>query len=304
MALRHIDVARSVNDTPIRRWDRAIILYYLGRSSEALAAVDELIAENPDYAGYRYFLRALIHYENGDVEQAEEDLQVGSRNTWSREGLYAYVWARIELDAGNRDSALDLLRYAEASEPVADGPMLERYRRELEGLGSGPMAVTPQFTIASTPIPTAVPTITPRWLGVAVPTPEGLRTVDMATGTGPIALAPGGGVVIRFQPARSLQYDELVGLTIHLLTQRRASEPTLQVHPWVYRDGGWAQVESPQWGENDVRYPARFVTPQGDFILDVHNWGTATIYLDNIAVTLEVRGWNGAPAIYGWGADE
>jgi tetratricopeptide (TPR) repeat protein len=304
MALRHIEVARSVNDTPIRRWDRAVILYLLGRSSEALAALDELITENPDYAGYRYFLRALIHYENGDVEQAEEDLQVGAGNTWSREGFYAYVRARIELDSGNRDTALDLLRYAEASEVVTFGPMLERYQRELAELGSEPLTVTPEFAIPSTPIPTAMPTITPRWLGVVVPTPEGMRIVDMATGTGPIALAPGEGTVIRFQPARSLAYDEAVRLTIHLLTQSRASEPTLQVHPWVYLNGGWGQVESPQWGENNVLNPGRYVTPRGDFILDVHNWGTATIYLDNIAVTLEVRGWNGAPAIYGLGADD
>jgi tetratricopeptide (TPR) repeat protein len=304
MALRHIDVARSVNDTPIRRWDRAVILYDLGRTREALATLDELITENPDYSGYRYFLRALIHYEDGDIEQAEEDLQVGAGNTWSREGLYAYVWARIELDSGDRDTGLDLLRYAEASDLVTYGPMLERYRRELEELGSEPLVVTPEFAIPSTPMPTAVPTITPRWLGVAVPTPEGLRTVDMATGTGPIALPPGVGAVIRFQPARSLAYDQVVRLTIHLLTQSRASEPTLQVHPWVYRDGGWAQVESPQWGENDVLNPGRYVTPRGDFILDVHNWGTATIYLDNIAVTLEVRGWNGAPAIFGFGAEE
>jgi tetratricopeptide (TPR) repeat protein len=304
MALHHIDVARSVNDTPIRRWDRAVILYHLGRSREALTELDELIAENPDYAGYRYYLRALIHYEEGQIEQALEDLQIGSSNTWSRHSLYPYVWARIELDAGDREVAVDLLRQAEASDSGWYGPMVDRYRRELADLGGEPLEVTPQFTVPSTPIPTAIPTITPRWLGVLVPTPEGLWTVDLASGTGPIALAPGRGLVIRFQPARSLSYDDVVRLTIHLLAQRRASEPTLQVHPWVYLNGGWAQVESPQWGENDVLNPDRYVIPRGDFILDVHNWGTETIYLDNVAVTLEVRGWNGAPAIYGWGADE
>ena len=303
LALRHIDVALTVHDTWVRRWQRAIILYQLGRTSEALAELNALIDEAPEYEGYRYFLRGLIHYENGDLEQAREDLRVGAGNTWSRGGLYAYVLGRIKIDEGNMDAGLELIRHAEASDLGFYGPMLERFRRELAELGGTPLEVTPALAIIATPIPTPLPTVTPRPLGRVAPTPEGLRTVDMTTGTGPIALPPNEGWVIRFQPARGLQYEAVERVSVHLLTQRRSAEPTLFVHPWVYEGGGWAQVESPQWGENDVRFPERYVTPRGDIIIDVHNWGTETIYLDNIAVTLVVRSSNGAIAAYGLGAD-
>ncbi len=141
---------------------RAIILYNAGRKDEALAAMDTCLKTWPYWRGERYYWRALMNYDRGQKDPVPQDLETGARNTWSREGIYAYIQARQALDGGDRKHGIELLQYAEASMNIyADGPaLLEKVRKELAVLGVVPLSPTPDGSLLRvTPMPTTFPRI-------------------------------------------------------------------------------------------------------------------------------------------------
>jgi tetratricopeptide (TPR) repeat protein len=83
-ALNSINNALVKNpDNTIRRELKAKYLYLVGKKSESLTLLNELIEKAPAYNGDRYYLRALIYYELGMRDKAEEDLLSGAGNTWA-----------------------------------------------------------------------------------------------------------------------------------------------------------------------------------------------------------------------------
>jgi ABC-type phosphate transport system substrate-binding protein len=50
-----------------------------------------------------------------------------------------------------------------------------------------------------------------------------------------------------------------------------------------------------------VKYPERYVTRDGDFFLEIHNWGDEAIQLDNLGIILVVRQKDGTRATFGLG---
>lgn len=75
-ALEYVNKGLDIETAPEHVLLRSMILYLMGRNEDALDDLNHLIAEKPSYNGYRYFLRALIHYENGERDLAEEDLML------------------------------------------------------------------------------------------------------------------------------------------------------------------------------------------------------------------------------------
>src|SRR5574341_2072544 len=105
-ALPQIDTALKVNPNNYRKWLRAIILYNMGRLNDSLAQLNEIFETSPYYNGYRYYLRALIYYEQKKPDLAKADIGFGSGQTWSHEGLMSYVLGEIALDAGDREGGI------------------------------------------------------------------------------------------------------------------------------------------------------------------------------------------------------
>jgi len=302
-ALNRIDIAIGVCPTERALYHRALILYNLGRLAEAHAQLDEMIERSPEYGGGRYYLRSLISYDEGKVDEARTDLAIGEGNTWSREGLHAYLAGRFALADGDEDLAVDLLRYAQGTlGPIGTGPLVRRIGRELAALEASPYVATPRVALEATPMPTLQATITPRALTAGLaPTPPGSRIVDMTTGTGPLLLRSNDFPSFRFQPSTRIRYDTIESLTVLLISSSPQGVPTLQVSPWNPEEGGWGQVDSPVWGANPVMFPERYLAPNGDFFFSVRNWGDEAIQLDNIAVILVVRQPDGTRTTYGLG---
>ena len=80
-ALAAIDAARALTPSFERDETRADILYSLGRAAEARAWLDASIAANANFCGCRYYLRAVIEYEQHQPDQAAEDIAIGTGNT-------------------------------------------------------------------------------------------------------------------------------------------------------------------------------------------------------------------------------
>lgn len=301
-ALQHIETAIEIRPEPGRFMARAIILYNLGRRGEALDQMDELIEADPYYSGFRYYFRALIRYELGNTEGARDDLAFGSGQTWGRSGLYAYVNGRLLIDAGDREAGIEALQYGEATLDRSYGPLVDRMRTEIEDLDAEPLHPAPSSTADPTPMPSPIPSVTPRPAGAGTaPTPEGARAIDMATGTGPLTLAADAYPVYRFQ-TNGVQFSSVVSLSVFLIKEGTAAQPTLQIYPWNSSEGGWGLVEA-SWGENSIDFPGRYVTKQGDVYLGIRNWGEIAISLQNVAVRLVVATSQGTHVVYGYGAD-
>lgn len=131
---------------------KAVYLYQLGKPEEALAVLDESIASEPGLHGYRYYLRALIYYDQDRKGTALTDWQTGAAQTWERLGLYAYIAGKVALDEGLRERGIELLQQAEAS--LSSDHLLIRSRivDELADLDAQPLVITPSTSIVSTPI--------------------------------------------------------------------------------------------------------------------------------------------------------
>ncbi len=152
-ALEQIEAALQKEPSPQRKFWRALILYHQGQLNEALAQLDETIAEFPSYLGNRYYLRALIHYDLGNKQQARQDLEAGAEQTWARLGLRAYVSGLLAIDDGDKETGREQLRLAEATLPRELGPgLLARIQQELATQGVSPLTPEPYpFPPPSTP---------------------------------------------------------------------------------------------------------------------------------------------------------
>ena len=304
-ALQHAEIAIEAHDEPGRRYDRAFIFYNLGRLQDALDEINQLIEDDPYYGGYRYYLRALIFYDLGMTDEALDDILFGSSQTWGHSGLYSYVLGRIDLDAGNIEAGIEQLQYAEATLGEGFGPVLDRVRRELAGLDAQPLRLTPSARVTATPMATPLPTITSRPLSLRVTaTPDRAQTVDMAMGTGPIALRSLDccARIFRFQPAAPIRFASVVSLTVFLQPMPVSEEASLTMFLWPA--DAPEQPWTVQTGEVEIPVPGPYVTRDGDIFVGVRSLEDETIYLDNMAVQIVVALADGSHAAYGYQAEQ
>lgn len=155
-ALQQIDEAIRLKDTCLNRFERAKILYALGRNQDAMADLDYSISKDPYYCGNRYYLRGLLHIEAGDIAKAEKDLAFGMGQTWDRGGFLEYAQGKIALAQGDTSAAIQHFQEAEMTYLLLD-PILLKIQSDLDRLGVAPIE---QFF--SVPLATAIPTITPQ----------------------------------------------------------------------------------------------------------------------------------------------
>ncbi len=299
-ALQQIDTAIKINPNNVRKFDRSIILYNMGRLNDALAQLNEIIDASPRYNGYRYYLRALVYYDLKKPDLAREDLITGSGNTWGRGGLMAYVQGRLLIDAGNKTDGIEQIRFAEATLSHEYGPLLDRIRKEIVQLGVVPLAPTPSVHVSSTPIPMPKATATaPSSSNVktAVPTPSNATTVDLAVGTGKLTFQPNDYPVLRFQSSAPLQFKTIQSLTFRLLSANSSGTTPLQLYLWNPANGGWGMVNL-KWGDNAIASPENYVAPS-EILVAIRNPSQQTIVVENAGFMLTVVRTDGSKAVYG-----
>lgn len=317
-ALEMVD--KSMFNNTNMQWKRELkarYLYQAGRKAEALQLLNKLIEEKPNYNGWRYYLRALIYQEMGKREEAEEELMIGSGNTWSHVGLFSYVQGKMALEDGDREGCITLLQEAEATLDYLFVPLQKRIRAELEELGDQPLEIKPSVMLDATFIPTiparptARPLQTPVILGTPVvtvtPTPEislpfnvaDSQIVDLGTGTGKLTLLPNDYPLLRFQPAESIPVKQVKSLVVHLIpASNEMRNPDIQIYFWVPRGGGWRYI-APTWGDNPINQAPDYILPEGDIFLAIRNWGKETVVFENVTVTLVIETQDGAIKTYG-----
>ncbi len=157
-ALTQKNEAYRLSPSSICLCDRAIILYGLGRTDEAMADIEKSLDSSPYYSGHRYYIRALLYADQGNLEQAQRDLDFGITQTWVRGGLLSYVQGKIALAQGKKEEAISYFRDAEATYSN-EGPMLEKIRQDLIDLG-GTLQESEIFPFSVTSIP-LISTATP-----------------------------------------------------------------------------------------------------------------------------------------------
>jgi tetratricopeptide (TPR) repeat protein len=296
---------------------KARYLYQAGRRDEALQLLNTSIEQKPSYDGWRYYLRALIYQEMGEREKAEEDLMIGAGNTWWHVGLFSYVVGKMALEDGNIEEGIALLQEAEATLDCLFAPLQTRIQDELRKLGAEPLEITPSVMVDATRMPTiqARPTARPLDTPITLSTPQVTYTptpgvslpndvetgmiVDLATGSGNLTLLPGDYPLLRFQPANPIPIKQVKSLIVHVIPAGdETTNPDIQIYFWVPRGGGWRYI-APIWGDNPIDRSEDHVLPEGDIFLAIRNWGTKTVVLDNVTVTLVVETLDGAIKTYG-----
>jgi len=280
---------------------RAVILYNLGRFEQALAQLDEVYQLEPYGNGQRRYLEALIRLEMGDRAAAMDALEMGAANTWNHHGLYSYVNGKDALASGDRQEGLELIAHGQATMLRDYGPLLKRIESELSQLGATVEAPTPSSSIATTPMPSLTPTITPSAPQATVSAVEPVILVDATRGTGPHVFRSGDFPVFLFQLPLSIQGD-VISITAHLFpVDSSASTPPQLQFMFRVPNSGWAQTQNSMgWGETDITDAARFLSDRGDLTVSVRNYGEHDIFIQNLAFTIAAKLPSGQIASYGW----
>ena len=281
-ALRSIRAAQAIWDVPSWRYQEAVILYSLGRLGEARAVLDDSISADPYFAGYRYYLRALVHYDQGNPGLAEEDLVLGSQNVWGIDQIGALVAGLLARDAGREDEAVSQLTWAAASIDHLNRPFLNRAVQELRSLGVEPPTTTPEPEISATAMPT-----------VTVPPPESVWATPVAYqkvydyGSGLIELGPGGHFTIHFVPSTAIDVVDATQLTVTVEFEGDQRPADLKIFVWQPQTNIWTMFNF-EGGPIHVGNPARFVLPDGSLVLAPQENGDGNSLLD-ILVRMDVQ---------------
>jgi tetratricopeptide (TPR) repeat protein len=321
-ALTHINAAMAIKTGCDYYYYKTEILYSLNRLDEANKVITGCINGSPDYAGWRYFLRALIEYDQGQPNKAREDLDIGYGNTWDHGGIYALMRGRLAVDDGDKEKAILMLQNAAATIDIDDSPKVkDRIRSELASLGLQPLSPTQSVSLHTTPIspeglakltlsdistpvsPQAPIAVTPTQEGNPVPVGylDAIQ-VDFADGTGPLTLKPNDYPLFHLSPGMSIGVQRAKKLVFYLDSPAGQAPTNEKLPIQVYmfaRGGGWRMID-PQWGENVIDFPSFYIGPSGDFYVAIRNWSpTQTIKIGNAGFVVTVVRTDGDDQTYG-----
>ena len=308
-ALPYMDEAINISDSCTRRYDRARILYALGRNDDAMADLNHTIAADPYYCGDRYYLRGLLYAEMGDLQKAQEDLSFGMGQTWGRGAFLPYAQGKIALAQDDREMAIQYFQDAEATYPLEDS-ILIKIRADLATLDAKPIEITPSFPLA-THIPSPTPLLTPRPTSSpdpSIPTPaftpdpslEYASVVDLETGISPVKLGWGFDKLWHFQPAQPLDHKEVKQLSVWLVSSNTSQRLPRQIFLWNFRSNMWGGNNELYWGENRINYADEYVSPDGDvYIHFVNQDSTLETVIDTFGITLILQRTNGSIEVHG-----
>lgn len=129
------------------------VYFQSGEAEKALALLNYSIDQEPTFGGWRYFIRALIYYDQGKKDLARQDLATGDNYTWYGNGVYWYMKAKLAFDDGDNKNGVLYLQYAESTLDVPYTPLRQKILSELQLRGSSPIIMTPQVPLEITPIP-------------------------------------------------------------------------------------------------------------------------------------------------------
>ncbi len=129
------------------------IYFQSGDYENALDVINQTIDVQPAWEGWRYFIRALIYYEQGEPELASQDLEVGDTYTWYGNGVYWYVKAKFALDAGDKETGIAYLQNAEQTLDVINMPLRKQVIEELKSYGAEPIMQTANLPFVIPPSP-------------------------------------------------------------------------------------------------------------------------------------------------------
>ncbi len=289
-------------------WFRAILLTQLGRYPQALEDLNDLIEDQPKYNGYRYHLRALVHYELGKRQAAAADLQTGDSNTWQTAEVRSYLLARTALDQGDRQKAVRYFQEAVETLPWIYVSLIERSKAYLAELGAAPLPETPSISLSVTPLPPFQPARLPEDVTAALATraaggvlpPMGSSRVSLADGIGPGSYNNASDLLYRFSPPEPVSISAVRRLALRLEPQSSDQPTKFEIFLWDQRSGEWAMVR-PGWGETEIQNPERFVTPEGEVYLYIRIDSEYTVEFKKIALQIAASGKDGAPVNLGPG---
>jgi tetratricopeptide (TPR) repeat protein len=152
-ALPLLEKARAMQPTCSIFELQTTVLMGLGKTDEAFKVINSCIKRSPGFSGYRYYQRALIEYDRGQIDLARQDVDTGAGNTWYHGGLYAYLMGRLALDEGSRDEAVEWMQTAATTIQNFEGPwLMQRIRKDLAGLHASYTAPTASIDWEVTPI--------------------------------------------------------------------------------------------------------------------------------------------------------
>ena len=303
-------------DLDFRKEFKARYLYQAGRYKEALMILNELIEKKPSYGGGRYYLRAAIFIDIGERKKAEDDLNVGSGNTWGRGGVYSYVLGQMALANGDTEEAISQFQNAEATLWGNDYVLRQKVINKLEQLGALPLEITPSVMNHATPIPTIQPRPTARPLeptptfraggSKASPTPglsypegaENAIVIDYKQGLSNKVLQVNDFPIFRFQTDETFKVKTVKNIVLNLESSTQMVKPSLQISLYNSKDGGWGMFD-PSWGDNPVEFPNRYVYPGGDIFIAIRNWGTVPVTIDYLNIKLIVETEDGRIIVLG-----
>ena len=308
-ALSYMEEVVKQVDNCRSRFDRARILYSMGRLDDALADLDYTIGKDPNYCGIRYYLRGLIYAENGDLDKAEQDLSFGMGHTWERGGLLSYANGKIALAQGDEESARLHFQEAENTYSLQD-PIYTKILEDLTALGAEPVESAASFAPA-TGIPTPTPLLTPRPTSspdpsLATPafTPDPIlpyaSIVDLEKPIEPVKLGWGFQGLWHFQPAQSLDHREVQRLSVWLISSDTSQRLPRQISLWNFRLNMWGGNNTLQWGENRINAAGEFVSPDGDVYVRLNNDDdTLETIIDTFGITLVLQRTDGSMEVHG-----
>ncbi|MBI3169338.1 MAG: hypothetical protein HYZ22_12715 [Chloroflexi bacterium] len=111
----------------------------------ALNTVNYMINWQPVGGGWRYFIRALIYYEQGLTELALQDLETGDAYSWYGNGVYWYVNAQMAFAEGDTETGINYLHQAEQTLDVGYAPLRQQIIKELASYGKKPIELEPNL---------------------------------------------------------------------------------------------------------------------------------------------------------------
>jgi tetratricopeptide (TPR) repeat protein len=281
-ALDYIRVALAILDEPGWRFQEALILYSLGLLDESLSELNDLIASDPYFFGSRYYLRALIHYDQGHPDLAEEDLWLGAANVWGIDELGALVSGLLARDAGDKLRAIDDLTRAVATLDQLNQLFLDRAIRELRGLGVEPPILTLEPPVQAT----AMPTVTVPPPGQSWVTPIG-EELYYSLGSGLLHLSSGGWITIHFVPRDEIEVVDATELRISVEFEGDQRPTDLKIYVWQPRTNIWTMLDF-EGAPIQVGNPGRFVLPDGGLVVAPLELGDGSAVL-NLVIHLEVQ---------------
>ena len=307
-ALEYLEEAASVQEkwfeypTEELYWE-AVAYHALGQHHAALEILDELIERNPRYNGLRYYLRALIYYELGNSEQANEDLYTGTGNVWTNNHIRAYVMGKLALDEGNEAAALSWFQLAEATIPKSDYPYIYNLAiNEISILDDS--LLYPQATESPDAVYTPIPAIGDQIYYTPTPSSKFFNAAtEMANypGTGILYIEANQSKFIMFRPRGYQTFEEILSLTINVDGVDVMGNFFVEYYLQKLDGSGYNPAEYIRIGENKISNPEQYVNDRGYFIIELKNIGADMQVFENISVQMEVVDQDGQKVVVGIG---